>query len=204
MISLGDITSFDVIVALIFLLFVIRGTWIGFMRQLAFFLALIVSYILAGQYTGQMMPYVGKFIESPKAVFFISFVITFIFCAIFLFMFSKVLNLVIEIALAGWFDRALGFLLGLVKAFFVTSILYMIMSSGLSSANDLVKKSITAPILVLGSDFVQQLILDPEMRSRFLPKEPAIIPDSGPASEPTREREELPDQEIHYDGEDRG
>ena len=37
MIALSDITSFDVIVVLLFLLFLIRGTWIGFMRQLAFF-----------------------------------------------------------------------------------------------------------------------------------------------------------------------
>jgi len=201
MISLGDITSFDVIVTLIFLLFVIRGTWIGFMRQLAFFLALIVSYILAGQYTGQMIPIVSKFIESPKAVFFISFGIMFILSAIFLILFGKVLSLVIEITLATWFDRVLGFLLGTVKGFLVASILYMIMSSGLSSANDLAKKSITSPILVLGSDFVQQLILDPEMRTRFLPKEPAIVPDREPTGEPSPEMKDLPGQEIFYDNE---
>ena len=43
--TLSDITSFDVIVVLLFLLFIIRGTWIGFMRQLAIFLALIGSFL---------------------------------------------------------------------------------------------------------------------------------------------------------------
>lgn len=199
MISLGDITSFDVIVTLLFLLFVIRGTWIGLMRQLAFFLALILSYILAGQYTGQMIPFVSNFIENPKAVFFISFGIMYILCAVFLFLFGKVLSLVMEITLVSWFDRVLGFMLGGVKGFLVTSILYMIMCSGPSSANDLVKKSITSPILARGSDFVQQLILDPEMRNRFLPKEPAIVPGSEPAGEPSLEMMDLPGQEIFSD-----
>ena len=196
MISLGDITSFDVIVTLLFLLFVIRGTWIGFMRQVAFFLALILSYILAGQYTGQMIPFVSNFITSPKAVFFISFGIMFILCAVFLILFGKVLGLIMEVTLASWFDRVLGFMLGSVKGFLVTSMLYMIMSSGPSSANDLVKKSITSPVLSQGADFVQQLILDPEMRSRFLPKVPAIVADSKPAAEPSLEMMDLPGQEI--------
>ncbi len=204
MISLGDITSFDVIVVLIFLLFIIRGTWIGFMRQLAFFLALVLSYILAGRFTGQLIPYVDNFIENPKAVFFISFGILFILCAVFLFLFGKVLSLVVEITLAGWFDRALGFLLGLAKGFVVASILYMIMSSGLSSANDLVKKSITSPFLDHGYGFVHNLISDPQLRERFVPKEPAIIPESEPAVEVPLEMKDLPGQEIFYNEEDQG
>ncbi|NOQ45663.1 MAG: hypothetical protein GQ559_03175, partial [Desulfobulbaceae bacterium] len=66
MISLSDFTSFDVIVGLIFLVFLIRGVWIGFMRQLAAFLALVGSYWLAGRYNAQLMPYVDQFVDNPK------------------------------------------------------------------------------------------------------------------------------------------
>lgn len=181
MIALSDITSFDVIVVLLFLLFLIRGTWIGFMRQLAFFLALIASYLLAGQYTGQMMPYVGKFIENPKAVFFVSFGLLFLVGAIVLVLIGKVLCLVMEVSLVSWFDRLLGFLLGLAKGVFVTSFLYMAMSSSMISANELLEKSLTAPYLARGAELVRRIIADAELRDLFLTKLPAIMNDLAPA-----------------------
>ncbi|MDH3329742.1 MAG: CvpA family protein [Desulfobulbaceae bacterium] len=193
MISLGDITSFDVIVVVLFLLFIVRGTWIGFMRQLSFFLALVFSYMIAGQYTGQMMPYVGKFIENPKSVFFISFALLFIIGAIIFILLGKVLHLVMQLSLAGWFDRLLGLILGLVKAALVTSFLYMTMSSGPSSAHDLVKKSITSEYLTGGAAFVQQLLNDPELKQKFVPKAPAIPPEKKSApdsSEDSRQTDE--------------
>lgn len=174
MISLNDITSFDVIIVLLFLLFVIRGTWIGFMRQVAVFLALIGSYLLAGEYTGRMMPYVEQFIENPKAVFFISFGLLFILASIFFLLFGKVLRLVMELSLVAWFDRVLGFMLGMVKGVFVTSFLYMVMSSSVISANELLTKSLTSQYLEHGATFIQKTINDPEMRDLFLPKAPAI------------------------------
>lgn len=185
MISLSDITSFDVIVVLLFLLFVIRGAWIGFMRQLAIFLALIGSYIFAGSYTSQMMPYVGKFIENPKAVFFISFFILFLLGSVFMLLAGKVLRLVMELTMATWFDRTLGLILGLAKAMFITSVLYMAMNSSLVSSNELLQKSLTSPLLAQGSDIIQQVLSDVELRRLFDPKEPAILP------------EELPD--VHID-----
>jgi membrane protein required for colicin V production len=180
MISLSDITSFDVIVVLIFLLFIIRGTWIGFMRQFAVFLALIASYLLAGSYTGLMMPHVSTFIANPKVVFYISFALLFVLGSVFMFLTGKVLRLVMEVTMAGWFDRTLGMVLGLMKAIFVTSILYMAMSSSLVSSNELLKKSLTSPFLAQGAEFVQQVIKDNELRMLFLPKEPAIIPEVMP------------------------
>jgi len=189
MISLSDITSFDVIIVVLFLLFAVRGAWIGFMRQLAFFLALVLSYMLAGLLSGDLMPYVDKFVENPKAVFFISFGALFIFGAIVLFLLGKVLGLVMQITLTDWFDRLLGLLLGMVKAALVASFLYMIMSSGPPSAHELVKKSVTSSYLAQGAAFVQQLINDPALRKHFLPKEPAILPEKGPFSGVSRESE---------------
>ncbi len=180
MISLSDITSFDVIVVLIFLLFIIRGTWIGLMRQIAVFLALIGSYLLAGSYTGIMMPHVSKFIANPKAVFYISFALLFVFGSVFLFLTGKALHLVIEMTMVGWFDRTLGMILGLIKAVFVTSVLYMAMSSSMVSSNELLKKSLTSSFLAQGAEFVQQVIRDNNLRMLFLPKEPAILPEVMP------------------------
>jgi membrane protein required for colicin V production len=177
MLSLSDITSFDVIVVVLFLLFLARGTWIGFMRQVSFFLALVFSYMLAGEYTAGIMPYVGKFIENPKLVFFISFLLLFIAGALIFILLGKVLHLVMQVTFVGWFDRLLGFFLGLVKGVLVASFLYMIMSSGPSSAHELVKKSVSSQFLAKGAAVIQQFISDPELRQKFLPKTPAIPPE---------------------------
>lgn len=180
MITLSDITSFDVIVVLIFLLFIIRGTWIGFMRQLAIFLALIGSYLLACAYTGQMMPSVSNIIENPKAVFYISFFLLFLFGTIFMLLTGKVLKLVMEVTMATWFDRALGFVLGFIKGAFVTSLIYMAMNSSLVSSGELLKKSLTSPYLEKGAEVIQKAIRDQDLRKLFSPKEPAILPEKLP------------------------
>ncbi len=177
MISLSDITSFDVIVALIFLVFIIRGVWIGFMRQLASFLALVGSYWLAGRYSDYLMPYVGRFIDNPKVVFFISFAILFVVGAFLLILTGKVLQLVMDISLLGWFDRLLGLGLGAFKAFFVAAILHMALCAGLSPSNTLMRKSLSSKFLARGAEIVQEVIHNPELRRLFIPREPAIKPD---------------------------
>jgi membrane protein required for colicin V production len=175
--NLNDITSFDVVVLLIFTVFAVRGVMIGFMRQIAAFLALIVSYWLAGKYTGQMAPYVSGFIENRQVVFFVSFGVLFFLSAILCILTGKVLHKVMEISMMSWFNRLLGLLLGGVKFVLVSSILYRAVSSGLSSGNELLKKSISGPYLRHGADFVKQVINDPALRTLFIPKEPAIKAD---------------------------
>jgi len=199
MISFSDITSFDVIVVLLFLLFVLRGTWVGFMRQLAVFAALIAGYLLAGEYTEQMMPVVDSFIDNPKTVFFIGFFLLFVLGSIFLFLLGKALHLVMEVTLAGWFDRLLGLLLGGVKGALVTSFLFMVVSSSLISANELLQQSFTSGILVHGAELVRNSIHDPQLRALFLPKEPAIKPEAEGAPDQVPAEPSVPGEE---EGED--
>jgi len=183
MISFGDLTSFDVIVALIFLVFIIRGVWIGFMRQFTTFLALVGSYWLAGRYSGQLMPYVQQVVENPKIVFLASFAVLFLVSALVFILAGKVLRRVMEISLLGWFDRFLGLLLGGVKGALVSVLLFMILASSLSASNDLLKKSLSSPYLNQGAEMVRKIIHDPEIRKQFIPREPAIKVGALPGSE---------------------
>jgi len=191
MISLGDLTSFDVIVALIFLVFIIRGVWVGFMRQLTTFLALVGSYWLAGRYSGQLMPYVQQVVENPKMVFLASFALLFLVSALIFILAGKVLHRVMEISLLGWFDRFLGLLLGAVKGAVVSVLLFMILASSLSASNDLFRKSLSSPYLRQGAEMVRKIIHDPQIRELFVPREPAIKPDAlpGTAAKVTKDEE---------------
>ncbi len=174
MISFADITSFDVIVVLILLVFLVRGVWIGFMRQLAAFLALVGSYWLAGRYSGELMPWVQRFVDNPKLVFLISFVVLFLVTALLFILAGKVLHRVMEIAILGWFDRFLGLLLGGIKGAVVASLLYMFLASSVSASNDLLRKSLSSPYLARGAEQLNLLIHDPRIRKYFIPREPAI------------------------------
>ncbi|HEB50192.1 MAG TPA: CvpA family protein [Desulfobulbus sp.] len=183
MISLADITSFDVIVVLIFLVFLIRGAWIGFMRQLAAFLALVGSYWLAGRYSGELMPWVERFIQNPKLVFLVSFVLLFLVTALLFILAGKVLHRVMEIAILGWFDRFLGLLLGGIKGAVFACLLYMFLVSSVSASNDLLRKSLSSPLLARGAEQLNLLIHDPRIREYFVPRQPAI------REEPVQEHE---------------
>ena len=195
MVSLGDLTSFDVIVALIFVIFIIRGVWIGFMRQLTTFLALVGSYWLAGRYSGHLMPYVQQVVENPKMVFLASFAVLFLVSALIFILAGKVLQRVMEISLLGWFDRFLGLLLGGVKGAVVAVLLFMILASSLSASNDLFRKSLSSPYLSQGAEMVRKIIHDPQIRKLFVPREQAIKTDALPKPEAKIIKEEEKKQE---------
>jgi membrane protein required for colicin V production len=172
--TIGDLTLFDSIIALIFLFFMIRGVWIGFMRQLAAFLALVGSYWLAGRYSGELIPYVQQFVENPKMVFLASFAGLFLISAVVFILAGKVLRRVMEISLLGWFDRFLGLLLGGVKAAVIAVLLFMVLASTLSASNSMLSKSLSAPYLKQAAEVGRQIIHDSKLREEFIPKEPAI------------------------------
>ncbi len=174
MISFSEMSSFDVVVLFILVAFLVRGVWIGFLRQLAAFFALLGSYWLAGRYTGQIMPYVDQVIENPKLVFLVSFGILFLASALLFILAGKVLHRVMELTLLGWFDRFLGLLLGGLKGAIVTSLLYMFLASSVSASNELLQRSVTSGLLKQGADTIKELIQDPQLRQLFLAREPAI------------------------------
>ena len=170
-----ELTSFDLAVAFITALFLARGLWIGFMRQLAAFFALVGSYYLAAQYAMQFTPLAERFVENPRLTFVISFAVIFLVAALAFTLIGKVLRGVMRITLLGWFDRLLGLLLGAAKAWVVCSLLYMLLASTLSTTNDLLRRSWSAPYLKAGAGVLRALIDDPRLRQYFQQKEPAIL-----------------------------
>ena len=172
--TLTELTSFDLAVACIFALFLARGAWIGLVRQLAAFLALVGSYYLAARYAVQFSPLAGQFVANPRLTFFISFAVIFLVAALVFTLVGKLLRGVMVITLLGWFDRLLGLVLGGVKALVVCSLVYMALASTLSTTNDLLRRSWSAPWLTEGAPVLQALLAAPRVRQYFQQKEPAI------------------------------
>jgi membrane protein required for colicin V production len=172
---LNDLTYFDFVVVFLFLFFLLRGAWIGFVRQLAAFFALVGGYYLAGQYADRMLPWTERFVDNPKVTFIVSFAILFIAAALVFTLIGKVLHRFLQFTLLGWLDRLSGVALGGVKAAVVASLLYMFLASSLSSTNDLLRTSYSTPYLKQGAEMLRSLIDDPRLRKYFIQKEPAIL-----------------------------
>ena len=110
----------------------------------------------------------------------------FLVAALLFTLVGKLLRGVMVITLLGWFDRLLGLVLGGVKALVVCSLVYMALASTLSTTNDLLRRSWSAPWLKEGATVLQALIDDPRLRQYFQQKEPAIRNQLLPAKAPDR------------------
>ena len=70
-------TWLDLVIVLLLVSFVTRGAWIGLIRQLAAFFALVGSYVIAARYLSLAMPIAQDFVDNPVLVFLISFALLF-------------------------------------------------------------------------------------------------------------------------------
>ena len=173
--TFAELTYFDLVVACIFLFFLVRGLWIGCVRQLAAFFALVGGYYLAGQYADAILPLTERFVDNPKLTFLVSFGLIIIVAAIVFTLIGKVLHRFLQITLLGWLDRLSGLGVGAVKAAVVASLLYMFLASSLSATNELLRTSCSTPYLRQGSELLRSFIDDPRLRKYFAQKEPAIL-----------------------------
>ncbi len=168
------ISSFDAIILIILLILLSRGIWIGFIRQIASIMALILGFIVAGRFYGESADLVIPLIHSRQAGFLIAY------CLIFLLVFFAVhllglgLKKVMNISLLSWFDRTLGGIFGLAKGIFVSSILFMALVAFMSDTSGIFKNSFLIPYLEQSSQFITNVIKDKNLRHAFQPRQPAI------------------------------
>jgi membrane protein required for colicin V production len=174
--TLNDLTSFDCIIAVILAFFLLRGLCVGFVCQVAATAALAGSYWLAGEYVGEVLPYMQDITARPGAVFLISFSgLFFVFLLLFT-MTAHLLSRVLEVKLLGWSNRLAGGLLGLLRGGLVTMLLHMILASALSPSHHLFQNSLAAPYLGKGAEFIRQFIRDGQAREDLKPKAPLPEP----------------------------
>ena len=75
---LAEATAFDVLVLFLFLAFLVRGIWIGFIRQISSLLAMLVGFFLAGYFDNDFYTVLLPYFKSSHTVFLLSYIILFI------------------------------------------------------------------------------------------------------------------------------
>ena len=171
---LSQATAFDIVVSLVFLAFLVRGIWIGFIRQISSLIAMLGAFILAGYFDEDFYRLIMPYLDNSHTTFLIAYFLGFLLFFYLIKLIGLGLKKVMDISLLGWFDRAIGGLFGLIKGIFFTSLLFMMVGSYMSGSNKYLKKSLSYPVLSKSSQAVLALIQDKQLRSYFIPKEPAI------------------------------
>lgn len=176
--TLHDLSTFDLVILCMILALCIRGLWIGCLRQLPGLLALVGGYLLVGRVMHVLLPWTSSFITSPKVSFLIGFALLSLVGWFILSCLVKLMGRVQRKQRIGVGARFFGLILGGCTAVTVTSLLYMVLASTLSTTNNLLRTSQTSPFLRQSSEMLRSLIADPLLCQSFLHKEPAIAPQS--------------------------
>jgi len=169
-----QIGVYDFVIAGIVLLFLLRGIWLGLLRQIVPLLALYVGYVVAGRYHEQIYPFLNNVIEDPKVVFLAAYVITFFATYLVIFLFGKALARVIQVTITPWFDRILGAFLGLAKACIVVILVHIGLGTLLAPENEMLRTCRICPALNKACDVTREIITDEDIREALKQKKPAI------------------------------
>ncbi len=168
------LTAYDFIVIGLFLLFISRGIWLGFLKQITGLLALYLGYIVASQYHDRLFPFMREISENPKVGFWVAYIILFVATYVVAMLLGKGLARVTEVTIAVWFDRILGAILGIAKAAIVVVLLHMILGTLLAPENEMLRKCQTCNGLNKATDYTVEFIRNEDVRTSLMQKKPAI------------------------------
>jgi len=187
---LSDITAFDVLALLIFVAFLVRGVWVGFIRQISSLIAMIGGFALAGYFDSEFYRLILPYIDNSHTAFLITYIVLFIAFFFLIKLAGLGLKKVMDVSLTTWFDRTVGGLFGIAKGIFFVSLLFVVTTSFMSGSNNYLKKSISYPFFSSSSKAILTFVQDHDIRSYFVPKEPAIkLPSVGKLFEEKEEQE---------------
>lgn len=164
----------DAVIIITIVIFLARGIWIGFVRQIASIAALIIGFVVAGRFYGESANFVIPFINNQQAGFFIAYIFLFVLAFAAVILLGHIFKKLMSISLLGWFDRSLGGLLGLAKGSFVSCLIFMGLSLFISGTSPIFRQSFFYHYLESGSTIILSIVKDKDLRDSLLPQQPAI------------------------------
>lgn len=173
-------TVLDIGVIVVAAFFIVRGVWIGFVRQLAFLLALFLGYAAAGTYYPSWAQHLSQ-ISNPQLRFVVTYGLLFFTTYVVIMLLGLGLKKVMHISFLGWFDRLMGGVFGMIKAVFLTTLLFMALTGIVTSDSVFIRDAFFTKYLIISSAEMTSIIKDKELRGELLLKKPAL---SGFLSDP--------------------
>ena len=172
--SAVGLTGYDLVVLVLFALLIIRGIWLGFLKQVTGLLALYLGYIAAGQYHDKISPFLREISHNPKVVFFASYVTVFVAAYVAVMLAGKALTYVMKLTVSGWFDKILGGVLGGAKAILLIIIIHIVLTMVLPPENRMLTACRTCNALNKTATFARDLIKDEDVKKALTQQRAAI------------------------------
>jgi len=168
------LTGYDLVVLVLFALLILRGIWLGFLKQVTGLLALYLGYIVAGQYHDRISPFLREISTNPKVVFFASYVILFVVTYVAVMLAGKGLAYVMQLTVTGWFDKILGGILGGAKALLLIIIVHIVLTLVIPPENKMLTACRTCNALNKTAGFARDLIKDEDVKKALTQQKAAI------------------------------
>jgi membrane protein required for colicin V production len=168
-----NMNGYDLAITVIFVFFVVRGIWVGLLRQVTVIIALYAGYIVAGQYHDRLFPFLRGVSDNPQILFLVACAILFVCVYVLTMLLGKALAGVVSLTIAGWFDKLLGAVLGGVKALIAVIVLHMLLTAFLPPNVPLLSNCQLCPYLSQATTYFQKVIKDDKVRQALQRKEPA-------------------------------
>jgi len=169
-----QMTAYDFVILGIVMLLIVRGIWLGLLKQIIPLLALYLGYFAASRYSDQLLPFLVNVSDNPKVVFLAAYVILFAVTYVVATLLGKGLARVIQVTITPWFDRLLGAMLGCAKALIVVVLLHITLGTLLAPENDMLRSCRTCPTVDNLSTLSLEIIKDEEVRDALRQNKPAI------------------------------
>lgn len=166
-------TALDIGVVVIVTFFLARGLWTGFVRQLAFLLALSLGYLAAGTYYPVWSRYLSS-VANPQLRFVLTYALLFFTTYVLVMLLGMVGKRVMQISFLGWFDRLLGGVFGLAKAVFLATMIFMALTGVFSANCVFLEKAFFGPYLTISSRWLTSIVRDQNLQAELLAKKPAL------------------------------
>jgi membrane protein required for colicin V production len=170
----ADMTAYDLVIVGLFVLLIGRGIWLGLLKQVTGLLALYLGFFAASQYHDRILPVLRDISDNPKVIFLTSYVILFVVTYIVVMLVGWALGRVIQLTIAGWFDRILGAIIGFAKAIILVVLLHMILGTILAPENQMLRNCMTCGGLNSAADITRNFIQNEDVRQSLIQQKPAI------------------------------
>lgn len=107
--------AFDIILAVLLLLFTVRGLVRGLIKELAGFIGLLLGFFTAARYYPLVIPYIAKVLDDTTAINVLSYIAVFMAVLLVVKIFSVGIEKFMSVTSIGWLNHLLGGGIGAAK-----------------------------------------------------------------------------------------
>ncbi|MGL4722330.1 MAG: CvpA family protein [Desulfovibrionaceae bacterium] len=134
----------DVILILLILLFIFRGAYTGFVKQMSMFLGIFLGMTVSAKVYMKFVSTIQIYFSSTSVASLVSYIIVFIAIYLLVTLLGGLLKRFLSIKIIGWLDHLVGGIMGFIIALLVSSVLLIILQKFHVSATG-VEESVLAP-----------------------------------------------------------